>query len=82
MTSAASNGSLAGQTILVTGATSGIGRSAAQSLAQRGARVVIVGRSPEKTAAAVAAIQQGTGNQAITQGEAPSFGGQSIIVTG
>ncbi len=54
-----------GKTILVTGATSGIGRVAAQSLAQRGARVVIVGRSPDKTAATVTAIQQATGNSAV-----------------
>ena len=57
--------SLQGQTILVTGATSGIGRVAAQSLAQRGARLVMVGRSPDKTAATVTAIQQATGSAAV-----------------
>jgi NAD(P)-dependent dehydrogenase (short-subunit alcohol dehydrogenase family) len=56
---------LAGKVCLVTGATSGIGRVTAHSLAERGARVAIVGRSPEKTAATVAAIQQATGNQAV-----------------
>jgi NAD(P)-dependent dehydrogenase (short-subunit alcohol dehydrogenase family) len=50
---------------LVTGATSGIGRVAAQGLAERGARVVVVGRSPQKTSAAVAAIQQATGNSNV-----------------
>jgi NAD(P)-dependent dehydrogenase (short-subunit alcohol dehydrogenase family) len=58
-------GSLDGKVCLVTGATSGIGRAAAQSLAARGARVVVVGRSPEKTTATVAAVQQATGNPAV-----------------
>ena len=57
--------SLEGKVCLVTGATSGIGRSAAQSLAARGARVVVVGRSPAKTTAAVAAIQQATGHPLV-----------------
>src|SRR5450759_5028600 len=56
---------MAGRVCLVTGATSGIGRVAAHSLAERGARVVIVGRSAEKTSATVAAIQQATGNLAV-----------------
>ncbi len=59
------NNSMAGKVCVVTGATSGIGRVTAQSLAERGARVAVVGRSPEKTAATVAAIQQATGNQAV-----------------
>lgn len=57
--------SLPDKTIVVTGATSGIGRVAAQTLAQRGARVVLVGRSPDKTAATVTAIRQATGNSAV-----------------
>jgi NAD(P)-dependent dehydrogenase (short-subunit alcohol dehydrogenase family) len=42
---------------LVTGATSGIGLETAKQLAQRGATVVIVGRQPDKTAAAVTHIR-------------------------
>ena len=40
--------SLAGRTILLTGATSGLGREAANQLAIRGARVVLLGRDQAK----------------------------------
>ncbi|WP_134772775.1 SDR family NAD(P)-dependent oxidoreductase [Ornithinimicrobium flavum] len=39
------------QTIVLTGASDGIGAAAARQLAEHGHRVVVVGRSPEKTAA-------------------------------
>lgn len=51
--------------VLVTGATGGIGYIAARELARKGARVVIVGRNPEKTAAAVEQIKAATGNPAV-----------------
>jgi NAD(P)-dependent dehydrogenase (short-subunit alcohol dehydrogenase family) len=41
---------LTGKTVVVTGASSGIGAAAAQRLATRGATVAVVGRSPERTA--------------------------------
>lgn len=44
---------LAGQVHVITGATSGIGLSAAQMLAARGATTVLVGRDPDKLARAV-----------------------------
>ncbi|HEY6773799.1 MAG TPA: SDR family NAD(P)-dependent oxidoreductase, partial [Oxalicibacterium sp.] len=40
--------SLAGKTILVTGASSGIGRQVAVTCAQRGARLIVTGRDAER----------------------------------
>lgn len=42
--------SMAGRTVLVTGPTSGLERAMTEALAALGARVVIVGRSPERLA--------------------------------
>ncbi len=50
---------LSGKTVLVTGASSGIGGVAARRLAAAGARVLVHGRSPERTAAV--ARETGTG---------------------
>ena len=44
----ADRGSLSGQTVLVTGPTSGLGRSATETLAALGARVILVGRRPDR----------------------------------
>jgi NAD(P)-dependent dehydrogenase (short-subunit alcohol dehydrogenase family) len=52
---------LEGSTALVTGATSGIGRAIAQRLATLGAEVVVHGRSPERGAETVQAIESGGG---------------------
>jgi NAD(P)-dependent dehydrogenase (short-subunit alcohol dehydrogenase family) len=41
---------LTGKTILVTGASSGIGQQTAISVSQQGGRVILTGRSPEKLA--------------------------------
>ncbi|MCW2955063.1 MAG: Short-chain dehydrogenase [Conexibacter sp.] len=45
-----------GRTVVITGASAGLGAVAAQRLAERGATVVPVGRSPEKTAAVARTI--------------------------
>jgi NAD(P)-dependent dehydrogenase (short-subunit alcohol dehydrogenase family) len=52
---------LAGSTALVTGATSGIGREIALELAQRGAAVVVHGRSAERGAKTVRDIENAGG---------------------
>jgi retinol dehydrogenase-12 len=57
--------SMHGKVCLITGATSGIGLVAARELAQRGARVVLVGRNPAKCSAAVDEIRSQTGNPEV-----------------
>lgn len=47
-----------GKTVLVTGASSGIGLEASIALARRGARVVMVGRDPGRIASATAAVAE------------------------
>lgn len=50
-----------GKNILITGATNGIGLEASVELARRGARVVMVGRNPRRTEAAVADVMARSG---------------------
>ena len=44
------------QVVLVSGGTRGIGRAIATGFAQRGARVIVTGRSPDGVATGVQAI--------------------------
>jgi retinol dehydrogenase-12 len=55
-----------GKVCLVTGATSGIGAVTAGALAQRGATVVLVGRSRERCEAAAATIRREAGSSAVS----------------
>lgn len=55
-----------GKTVLMTGGTEGIGKSAALSLAKMGAVLVLVGRNREKTDRVVADLKAESGNQNIT----------------
>jgi len=59
------NADMSGKICLVTGATNGIGKAAAQALAQVGATVVIVGRSAPKTAQLVEEIRAACGNKNV-----------------
>ena len=56
---------LDGKTILITGATNGIGLESSVDLACAGARVVMVGRDPKRTDAAVADVKQRSGAAAV-----------------
>jgi NAD(P)-dependent dehydrogenase (short-subunit alcohol dehydrogenase family) len=58
-----SDESMSGRTVVLTGASSGIGAAAARRFAELGATVAVVGRSPEKTAT-VAAETGGTAHLA------------------
>ncbi|MFO1323530.1 MAG: SDR family NAD(P)-dependent oxidoreductase [Burkholderiales bacterium] len=57
--------SLRGRTVVVTGATSGLGRAAASQLADLGARVILVGRDPDKAEATRREIVATTGNDNV-----------------
>jgi NAD(P)-dependent dehydrogenase (short-subunit alcohol dehydrogenase family) len=57
--------SLKDQTILISGATSGIGRITARELARMGAQVVIIGRNADKAKSVAAEIQSATGNPRV-----------------
>jgi NAD(P)-dependent dehydrogenase (short-subunit alcohol dehydrogenase family) len=57
--------SLRGHTVVVTGATSGLGRAAASQLAELGARVILVGRDSEKAEATRQEIVATTGNDNV-----------------
>ncbi len=54
-----------GRICLITGGTSGIGKTAATDLARRGATVVLLGRNPEKLRAAVEEMRAQTGNRKV-----------------
>lgn len=57
---------LGGRTIVVTGASDGIGKVAAREWARVGATVVMVGRNEAKTAAAARAVMSSTGSRSVT----------------
>jgi len=56
---------VSGQTVLVTGGNTGIGRAMALALAGQGARVYVACRSAAKGEGAAAAIRAATGNEAV-----------------
>ena len=56
---------MAGRVCLVTGATSGIGKATATSLAAQGAEVIVIGRNQRKADDTVSWITSETGNRAV-----------------
>lgn len=58
---------LSGRVIVLTGATSGLGKAAAMQLADCGATLVLVGRDADRNDQAVAAIIESSGNSNVTQ---------------
>lgn len=57
-------GSLAGKTYIITGANAGTGFQAARTLLSKGARVVMLNRSPEKSETAVGVLKEEFGSSA------------------
>ena len=56
---------LSEKTMVVTGATHGIGKETARAVARMGARTLIVGRNAERAAQVVDAIQAESGNKEV-----------------
>jgi NADP-dependent 3-hydroxy acid dehydrogenase YdfG len=63
-------GKLAGKTVLITGASSGIGKASALALAQESANLVLVARRPERLAKIEAAVEQAGGKAVSVAGDA------------
>jgi NAD(P)-dependent dehydrogenase (short-subunit alcohol dehydrogenase family) len=78
--------SLIGKTVLVTGATAGIGRQTAISVAQMGARVIATGRNEERLAATLSELEggghEGIAADLVKQEERDAFVGKLPAIDG
>jgi NAD(P)-dependent dehydrogenase (short-subunit alcohol dehydrogenase family) len=61
------SGAIGGKVVLITGASSGIGKAAAVKCGEAGAEVLLVARTPEKLEETKAEIEEGGGNAHIHQ---------------
>jgi NAD(P)-dependent dehydrogenase (short-subunit alcohol dehydrogenase family) len=59
------SGAIAGKTVMITGASSGIGQAAAYKAAEAGAKVLLVARTPEKLEATLKEIEEAGGEAHI-----------------
>ncbi len=75
-----SSTALSGQTALVTGATSGLGRAAALALARRGARVVLHGRSATRGSQVVDEITAADGQARFVSADLSTTDGARDLV--
>jgi retinol dehydrogenase-14 len=66
MTDGSTHQGMGRRTVLITGATAGIGYEAARVLAGRGAKVVITGRDADRGERAAAAIRGASGNERVS----------------
>ena len=62
-------GAVRGKTVMITGASSGIGKAAATKIAQAGGRVLLVARTPEKLEETKAEIEEKGGRADIYQAD-------------
>lgn len=67
------------KTAVVTGATSGLGRAAAQALAQRGFRVILVGRDAARGAEVVEEIRAAGGRAELVLGDLMTVAGTQAV---
>ena len=57
---------MSGRVVVVTGATSGLGRWAAEQFASMGATVVVIGRGQDRSASVAGEITASTGNDRVS----------------
>src|SRR5262245_60495810 len=72
--------SLAGQVVIITGASSGIGEAAARRLARAGAKVVISARRPDRLEALARAIDPSGANVLAVAGDVTSAADREKLV--